>query len=139
MTLELARQAITTQFKNAFQAASPSTKVKYENLKFTQPTNTPWVEFYIMNGTSHQANLGETNVTERFVGYVQISIFTPEDSGSKDVTELSELVGRIFSRQQLNAGSSAIVFKTPDYKSLGSANGFTMHYVRIPFRRDQLT
>lgn len=138
MSIEDARVVIIEMFRTQFDVLNPTIPIKYPNQKFDQPSAKPWVSIVIMGGESFQANLGISNITERSVGIVQIDIMFPEDQGTKQMSELSETIGRIYSRKQKASGLlGSIVFKTPDIEDMGIELGFYHYMIRIPFRRDQ--
>lgn len=137
MSLESMRRAVETRLTTQLTLTHPTVKIKYENVKFVQPKNVPYVSVFIIEGDSFQANLGKS-FTERHIGIVQIDIMTPEGVGTNIRNQLADRIGAIFRRYQESLlGGGYVHFRTPRNTPLGNEGLFDKMAVSIPYIRDE--
>jgi len=134
MSLLSVYQAIQTQFKNNWTGTA-SNRVAYPNVPFTLPGEaTEWVRFSILPGDSQQVTLGGSQNIHRWVGVINIGIFTRIGLGEARALELAELAAAIFRAKQL----SEIRCFSPSISNLREVDGWYQATLRVPFDVDAL-
>jgi hypothetical protein len=84
-------------------ALSPAYPVSYQNVPFTPPNNTPWVQAFIRFGDNNYATLTSYN---RQTGTLVINVFTPQGQGTAANFTIAERIKDKFDRLNL----SGIIF-----------------------------
>lgn len=84
------RQEFETRVAAFAAAQVPPLLVSYENIPFTRPTNTPWLECYIAPATTVSATLDTSTNRER--GTLGITVWVPSGKG---VTKADEIAAKI--------------------------------------------
>ena len=89
-------------------AASPAYQVSYQNVPFTPPNNTPWVQVFIRFGDNNYATLLPTGGVgfNRQTGTLVINVFTPQGQGAATNFTIAERLKDLFDRVKL----SSIIF-----------------------------
>ena len=118
-----------------------STTVQYENIPFSQPTDTAWVSLTILSGGGNVDSIGSgTGRLERFSGVIQIDIYVPEDGGTKAARDIADLVHAIFDNKQFSSGSSGtITTRVPSYSTLGVEGGWHHSVVSVAYHRSKFS
>jgi len=89
-------QDIETFFVNGWRDTTP---VAYQNVKFLEPANAPWVAMKVIPGLASQ--LGFNECVEQ-TGIVQVIIRIPEATTSAVANQLADSVYNIFNRKVIN-------------------------------------
>ena len=84
-------------------AVSPAYPVSYQNVPFTPPNNTPWVQVFIRFGDNAYATLTSFN---RQNGTLVLNVFTPVGVGTGANFTIAERLKDLFDRVKL----SSIIF-----------------------------
>ena len=88
-------------------AATPAYPVSYQNVPFTPPNNTPWLQVFLRLGDNTYATLREpTPGFNRQNGLVLVNVFTPIGNGVAANLTIAERVKDLFDRQTV----SGIIF-----------------------------
>ena len=88
-------------------ALSPAYPVSYQNVPFTPPNNTPWVQVFIRFGDNSYATLlGPSTVFNRQTGTLVVNIFTPQGQGTAANFTIAERIKDKFDRAKF----SSIIF-----------------------------
>jgi len=88
-------------------AIAPSYPVSYENIPFTPPNNTPWIQASIRFGDNAYATLiGPSTGFNRQNGTLVVNIFTPAGSGTGANLTIAERIKDLFDRAKF----SSIIF-----------------------------
>ncbi len=88
-------------------AIAPVYPVAYQNVPFTPPNNTPWVQVSIRFGDNNYATLlGPSTGFNRQTGTLVINIFTPQGQGAATNYTIAERLKDLFDRIKL----SSIIF-----------------------------
>ena len=89
-------------------AASPAYPVSYQNVPFTPPNNTPWVQVFIRFGDNNYATLLPTGSAgfNRQTGTLVVNVFTPVGVGTAANFTIAERLKDLFDRVKL----SSIIF-----------------------------
>lgn len=87
-------------------AASPAYPVSYQNVSFTPPNDTPWLQVFIRFGDNNYATLQTIN---RQTGTLVVNVFTPQGLGTAANFTIAERVRALFDRLTL----SGIIFDAP--------------------------
>ena len=88
-------------------AIAPAYPVSYQNVPFSPPNNTPWVQAFIRFGDNAYATLiGPATGYNRQNGVLVINVFTPIGVGSGANYTIAERLKDLFDRQTV----SGIIF-----------------------------
>jgi hypothetical protein len=88
-------------------AVAPVYPVSYENVPFTPPNNSPWIQASIRFGDNAYATLlGPSTGFNRQNGTLVINVFTPVGSGSGANFTIAERIKDLFDRAKF----SSIIF-----------------------------
>lgn len=88
-------------------ALAPSYPVSYENIPFTPPNNTPWIQASIRFGDNAYATLiGPSTGFNRQNGTLVVNIYTPAGSGTGANLTIAERIKDLFDRAKF----SGIIF-----------------------------
>lgn len=88
-------------------ALSPAYPVNYQNVPFTPPNNTPWVQVFIRFGDNSYATLlAPSTGFNRQTGTLVINIFTPQGQGTAANFTIAERIKDKFDRAKF----SSIIF-----------------------------
>ena len=88
-------------------AVAPSYPVSYENIPFTPPNNTPWIQASIRFGDNAYATLiGPSTGFNRQNGTLVVNIYTPAGSGTGANLTIAERIKDLFDRAKF----SGIIF-----------------------------
>jgi hypothetical protein len=79
----------------AEMAAAPVYPVSYQNVPFTPPNNTPWLQAFIRFGDNAYATLTSFN---RHNGTLVVNIFTPIGNGAAANFDIAERIKDLFDR-----------------------------------------
>jgi hypothetical protein len=131
------RRAIEQRFEDNFTALAAS-RIKYENQRFTQPTEGAWVALTILTGDGIQASIN-TSPLNRYPGVIQIDIRVPEDTGTATARTHADTIEAIFRNQQFSAAASGIIkTRTPSITTRGVIDGWYTLTVSVPYIRDKI-
>jgi len=85
-------------------AIAPSYPVSYQNVPFTPPNNTPWVQVFIRFGDNNYATLLPTGGEgyNRQTGTLVINVFAPQGNGAAINFGIAERLKDLFDRVQLD-------------------------------------
>jgi hypothetical protein len=86
MSTQDVRRAFVVAAKEQVEELNPDLKIAWPNKKFNPPNNEPWVGFHWVPVDKKAVTLGEGGEDE-LVGFIQLDINVPEDSG-EELTEL---------------------------------------------------
>lgn len=88
-------------------ALSPAYPVSYQNVPFTPPNDSPWVQVFVQFGDNNYATLlSPSTGKNRQNGLVLINIFTPSGFGAGANFTIAERLKDLFDRQTV----SSIIF-----------------------------
>lgn len=141
MSVEAQRIYLSNKFTAGMLAGGVTLPVKMPNVPFDIPVNAPYGEFHIITGPVPVTIAGEGRgkVRNRHTGMVQLTIWMPEDSGTKVGTRTGDKFKDIF-QLKLGRDSSQDVYQfgvlqsfTPDTKT-----GYSVAVFRVPFTRDEV-
>jgi len=105
-TLNDVRSAIEGRIATQM-ALAPVYPVSYENVPFTPPNNTPWIQAFIRFGDNAYATLiGPSTGFNRQNGTLVVNIFTPIGVGAGANLTIAERIKDLFDRAKF----SSIIF-----------------------------
>lgn len=88
-------------------ALSPVYPVSYQNVPFTPPNNSPWLQVFIRFGDNSYATiLGPSTGFNRQTGTLVVNIFTPQGQGTAANFTIAERIKDKFDRAKF----SSIIF-----------------------------
>lgn len=81
-------------------AVAPAYPVSYQNVPFTPPNNTPWLQVFIRFGDNSYATLlSPTPGYNKQNGVLTVNVFTPQNQGVGANFTIAERVKDLFDRQ----------------------------------------
>lgn len=110
-----------------------TTTIQWTNVKFNQPTKTPWIRCTIVDGEGSQVSLGSTQDHE-FVGVINIGIFVPLNGTTALVQSYADTLFNLFVNKQIGS----VLTYTPSLNPVGEVEGCYMATLSIPFTRDEI-
>lgn len=128
---------MSVAFTSGWVTAYPSYPIAYEDQKFDQPKQTPWVAFGIQLLPRQRMNIG----SKRFIrahGMVAVEFYVPEDSGSKTLFEMMDKALDILESGSFTVDASRTITTlagTP--VNLGKENAFYAGVVTVPMYLDE--
>ncbi|RLI53406.1 MAG: hypothetical protein DRP09_15780 [Candidatus Thorarchaeota archaeon] len=129
MTFEAENTAIESRFSANFTA----TPIKWDNVAFAQPTDSPWVEINIIDGNAFPASLNGGSVLYRHTGIISVNIYVPVGTASKVARQYADQIAAIYRGQQF----SSINCYEASIHRLGERDGWFVFNVTVPFYRDE--
>ena len=132
MSYEADRLSAEGAFNTGWASTTP---IKYQNVPMADPDGAEFVGFTVLNGPSNISSLGGVNTTHRFIGFVQIDIYVPENTGTKRARELAETAAVIFRDKRIDA----MLFRQSDITNgAPPPDGYYRLTVTVPFQRDEI-
>jgi hypothetical protein len=87
----------------AEMAKSPSYPISYENVAFTPPNNSPWLQLFVRFGDNRYATLmAPENGFNSQNGVVSINVFTPVGTGAAANYTIAKRVKALFDRKSFD-------------------------------------
>jgi hypothetical protein len=126
---------LLTQFPTKYGSALP---VGFENQKFEQPLNNPYLIAWFKYSPSKRASIGTTNRFDRHTGFFIVDCLVPEKTGAATMWQMADAVVNSFEAQNFTLGDgSAVTLMVPSTYSSGRAqDGFYLVTVMVPFMID---
>jgi len=134
MSLDQARQAITDAFQTEFATAYPGVPIAFENVRFKQPTNAAWVHFAMIPGDAVRRDISTGKY--RHYGVINVTILVPQDTGTKESTELTDKVFSIVADRQWSTATGSLKTYGAQRRTRGVINGWYTRNVMLEFRYD---
>lgn len=129
------RSAVEQRFSASWGDTTP---VRYENVKWVEPTDGEWVALSIQGAGANQISLNVSALV-RFDGLISVQVFAKENTGTRVIRNLAEQAASIFRRADFSKDSSGrIVCQIPWIKAVGTKNGWYQVNVIVPYHRDAL-
>ncbi len=137
MSKESERVLIFGMLKSAWNESTQGL-IQWENMPFTQPTGRVWLAAFILDSDSFQASLPAGTTLYRHPGILQIDVLGPLDQGTRQLTEVIDLLTPIFRRVTRQTSDGQLVkFKVPRTVNLGEQNGWWRYSFRVDFHREE--
>lgn len=127
---------MAVQFKNA----APGVKIGFENTDFQIPSGEVYGEFFIVGGRGMPCGgSGGNTLIKRTPGFVQVTFWAPDETGTKAASLLRDTATRIFElhRARLSDGD-VITFGVAEHPGAPKVNGWQPVIVKVPFYRDEI-
>lgn len=108
------------------------------NQTFNIPKNAPYGEFHIVAGGKSVTKAGHGKGKNRveYVGFVQMNVWMPKDSGTKVGTDAEDLFKSIFqSKVGRDSAGSVYEFKTIESFTPTTKVGWEVASFRVPYTR----
>lgn len=116
--------------------------IAYPNQEFNVPKNAPFAEFHITTGPKPIITGGEGKgrVRVRYVGFVQLTLWAPKNSGTSSILEAGDIFRALFQfRQGRDSSGSTYRFGAAEESNIDQKKGGWFCYVvRVPFERDTI-
>lgn len=89
---------------SAEMAKLPTYPISYQNVPFTPPNNTPWLQVFIRFGDNNYATLlAPSTGFNRQNGVLTVNVFTPLGDGTAANFTIAERVKALFDRQVVSS------------------------------------
>jgi hypothetical protein len=141
MSKETERVYLEGRMAAQWKIISPTVKIGFENTNFKPPTaNEVYAEFFIVGGRGIVAGgVGDGKVLKRTPGFIQITIWAPDESGTKTASILRDKAGKIFELHRgRTSDNDVITFGIADHPNAPKVNGWYPCIVKVPFHRDEV-
>lgn len=139
MSKESERVYLEGRMATFWKSTAPGVKLGMENTNFKPPVGETYAEFFIVGGRG--VPIGWSNgkmVKKRTPGFIQVTIWAPDESGTKTASILRDLAARIF---ELHRGRTSdgdvITFGVAEHPGAPKVNGWYPCIVKVPFHRDE--
>ena len=129
MTFEAENIAIENRFYTSWGTATP---IKFDNVDFTPPAATAYVELQVHDSDSYPASLGGT-ILYRNLGIISINIYALPNQGAKANRQYADTAAAVFRGQTF----SGITCRAASITRLGEIKDRFVYNVSIPFFRDE--
>lgn len=93
-----------------------------------------WCRFVVSQGDGDLLGLGAAKKMYRYVGFIFVSVFTPEGLGTQSNKKLCQRASNIFRSKQFTGNISCLV---PSIQEVGVSDGWWQVNVNIPFYWDE--
>jgi hypothetical protein len=115
------RSAIEARIATEF-AKSPAYTVSYQNVPYSPPNNSPWLQVQIRFGDNAYATLqGPSTGFNRHNGTLVVNVFTPIGTGAGSNLTIAERVKDLFDRAKFSSiifdpvsGPAAVIAAAPE-------------------------
>lgn len=113
-------------------------EIGFENQKFEQPKNDPFLLAWFKYMPSKRASIGTTARFNRHRGFFIVDCVVPEKTGMNTSWQLADAVVDLFEAETFSLGDgSAVTIEVPTTYSAGKAqDGFYLVTVMVPFMID---
>lgn len=137
MSIDTMRAKLTDMLDTGLSTTAASgVPIRYENHKFIQPTNGPWMSFHIKNIDAMQANIGSQSRYDKYAYMILVDVLVPEGTGTKIMNDYMEIVARIFEAKSIPlADGEVVITKTAKHAPGPLQFGFYLGTVMIPATR----
>lgn len=138
MSEESQRAFLSGRLISRMKAFDNTLKIAVPNLGFDPPENEVYARMYLMGGRSLNAGKSGELVLVRRTGMLQVSFFSPAESGTKRASLAIDEIVRSFEnfRGRDNAGVD-YTFKAAETRYPDAVAGWHQSIVRIPYFRDE--
>ncbi len=135
MGLDAVRTKTEQVLAAALAAAHPTAKINYENVKFMQPKQAPWVEVRMTPGKTTRADVGSRRVRHSW-GVVNLTVLVPEETGTATIHNIGDTIENAFLDRNfaLPGDGGYLTYYCVTRRNRGVINGFLAHGVMIEYR-----
>lgn len=136
MSYEAHNHSFEATLKAALLGTYPAVLIQYENTPLNQPEG-PWVASFLVDGKARQLELGKIT-SDRHVGFAQVEVLVPQQTGTKMCRAIAETIGNAFRRQTVfGLDGCRIIYQVPEYIARGEHKGFFCIMMRVAYWRDE--
>jgi hypothetical protein len=129
---EQIRIAIESRFKTFWDLNGGGMPVKWPDVPFTQPSGGSWIAFHILNAKGVQGSIGSVQL-EVQRGEVNVQIFVPPNTGTKQAMDTADLISEAFRWRQLTAGAVNVTMRSPSLLKAPERQDFVQWNLVIEF------
>lgn len=106
-----------------------TTRVQYENVKFTEPkTNENWARLRIFEESANRMNIGQPP-RHRHTGLIILELYVPENTGTDEIRTMADTFSDLFREAAFNG----IQCRAPNATPVGVINGWYRYNVTVPY------
>jgi hypothetical protein len=140
MSKESERVYLERRMAVQFKLAAPGVKIGFENTDFKPPSEEIYGEFFVVGGKGIIAGgAGGQTAIKRTVGFIQVTFWAPDETGTKAASLIRDKAGKIF---ELHRGRTddgdVITFGVAEHPPASKVNGWQPLIVKVPFHRDEI-
>jgi len=136
------KHALESFIQENFEGSPSGVPVRYENVRFSIPSNGVFASVHVRQGTGRRLSLG-AQASWRFPGVLIVQLFQPKDTGSTTVEGLADLLGNLLHEEVISLGDSgSIHLGTPssihvgETSTLNTAASYYQLNLQVPFYTD---
>jgi len=118
-----------TNLETRFNTNWTTTPIAWGNADFNPPSNSEWVRFNIINGSSGYRAI---NNLKRHNGLITVQIFAPINSGTHTIRGYADTISAIFDGESFND----VVCDVASIATIGTDSAWHQINVTIPYWRD---
>lgn len=133
MSLNQIRLTLESRLKVWADAYSPALPIAAENVNFTKPINSPFVESYLIPNSTLSRNVTASKMT--YIGFLQVNIWTKKDTGTFQAEQIADSLGTMF-KHGLKIGNLTITNPPSVGRPMLDSAGWIIHPVLISYRYD---
>lgn len=135
MSFSNERSVLEKYFEDNWTLFTPIVPYRFDNIPFSQQTNTEWVSFSILRGETFPASVTVNKV--RNIGIVSVQIFAPQHKGSDSALKLADNVKSIFNFKAIQMSGGYATFFTTRVDMIGVRDGWYQVNTLSEFKRDE--
>jgi hypothetical protein len=128
------RQEVESAITAFAQAQNPVIPVSYEGVPFSKPQSGPWLEVVFLTSATTNATVDATRT--RTYGTVQISVYTPDGKGMKQLDSITAAIAELFPVADKARYSTFSVEQPAQISAAMIDTQFRMAAVRIRYRQE---
>jgi hypothetical protein len=128
------RTEVETKLATWAAAQTPVVPVSYENVPFTKPTATAWLQIFFLDAITVNPDVAASG--ERETGIFQINVCTPENKGTKERDALVTAMKGLF---PVLPKTGTVSFERPPTVSNGynRTDGFFVTPMSFSYRQER--
>lgn len=133
------KKYLERRMKTLFKTAYPDVKLGIKNTNFKEPEDEVYATFAIIGGKGVPiAGSGGQTLITRYPGLVQVTFWSPNETGTNTAEEMRDTVKRFFEFHRGRTDTSDVItFKAAEFPEAGKVNGWQPVILRVPFYRDE--
>jgi len=123
MDLDRVRKHAFTVIKNAMAANHATVVVGYENQKFSQPKDAPWVYVTVLPSVTHKRELGGQSLCS--YGVINVHVNVPAERGTDDGLRIIQtLIDTLVDKNFALTPSGYLTYYGSQARTRGNVNGW---------------
>lgn len=131
------REKVYQIFASEFAAEHPTVLQRFENQKFEQPNNVPWIYVSVLPGDSIRADIGTNQKNFYHYGAIQVQLMVPESTGTKQLHEMAWTAFRVLADRDWPLPEGKMTTYNCQRRTRGIIGGAYVMNVITEYRHDE--